>query len=193
MKKPAGRAKVCCFSRHISATGKWARRPGHSVQTADLYGPHPGQPFSRRDHHVRPLQTGIGNIHKKNVMSSILSQLRKGEVLKLLIDQNAAAREGVFVNFFGRPACATTGIALMAIHTVAAVLPSHARMPEFLPLLRRKSVRGWIPSTPANRDQMFCKIRKTTTPLLKTTSQVSRQALAASTLENKPVQARRKT
>jgi KDO2-lipid IV(A) lauroyltransferase len=64
-------------------------------------------------------------------MSSILSQLRKGEVLKLLIDQNAAAREGVFVNFFGRPACATTGIALMAIHTGAAVLPVFTtRMPD---------------------------------------------------------------
>jgi len=74
---------------------------------------------------------GIGNIHKKNVMSSILSQLRKGEVLKLLIDQNAAAREGVFINFFGRPACATTGIALMAIHTGAAVLPVFTtRMPD---------------------------------------------------------------
>ena len=74
---------------------------------------------------------GIGNIHKKNVMSSILSQLRKGEVLKLLIDQNAAAREGVFVNFFGRPACATTGIALMAMHTGAAVLPVFTtRMPD---------------------------------------------------------------
>jgi len=74
---------------------------------------------------------GIGNIHKKNVMSSILIQLRKGEVLKLLIDQNAAAREGVFVNFFGRPACATTGIALMAIHTGAAVLPVFTtRMPD---------------------------------------------------------------
>ncbi|PKN04373.1 MAG: hypothetical protein CVU74_07205 [Deltaproteobacteria bacterium HGW-Deltaproteobacteria-9] len=74
---------------------------------------------------------GIGNIHKKNVMTSILSQLRKGEVLKLLIDQNAAAREGVFVNFFGRPACATTGIALMAMHTGAAVLPVFTtRMPD---------------------------------------------------------------
>jgi len=74
---------------------------------------------------------GIGNIHKKNVMTSILSQLKKGEVLKLLIDQNAAAREGVFINFFGRPACATTGIALMAMHTGAAVLPVFTtRMPD---------------------------------------------------------------
>ena len=66
---------------------------------------------------------GIGNIHKEKVIHSILSRLRKGEVLKLLIDQNVAAREGVFVNFFGRPACATTGIALLAMHTGAAVLP----------------------------------------------------------------------
>ncbi len=74
---------------------------------------------------------GIGNIHKKNVLHSILSQLRKGQALKLLIDQNVAAREGVFVNFFGRPACATTGIALMALHTGAAVLPIFTtRMPD---------------------------------------------------------------
>ena len=74
---------------------------------------------------------GIGNIHKKNVMHAILSQLRKGEAIKLLIDQNVAAREGVFINFFGRPACATAGIALMALHTGAAVLPIFTtRMPD---------------------------------------------------------------
>ncbi len=74
---------------------------------------------------------GIGNIHKKNVMHAILSQLRKGEAIKLLIDQNVAAREGVFVNFFGRPACATNGVALMAMHTGAAVLPIFTtRMPD---------------------------------------------------------------
>ena len=66
---------------------------------------------------------GIGNLHKANAMRMVLPLLRKGEAVILLIDQNVAAREGVFIDFFGRPACATTGVALMAMHTGAAVLP----------------------------------------------------------------------
>ena len=66
---------------------------------------------------------GIGNLHKANAMRMVLPLLRKGEAVILLIDQNVAAREGVFIDFFGRPACATTGVALMAMHTGATVLP----------------------------------------------------------------------
>ena len=66
---------------------------------------------------------GIGNLHKANAMRMVLPLLRKGEAVILLIDQNVATREGVFIDFFGRPACATTGVALMAMHTGAAVLP----------------------------------------------------------------------
>ena len=74
---------------------------------------------------------GVGNLHKENAMRMLLPLLRKGKAVILLIDQNVAAKEGVFVDFFGRPACATTGIALMAMHTGAAVLPIFTtRMPD---------------------------------------------------------------
>lgn len=74
---------------------------------------------------------GIGNLHKENAMRMLLPLLRKGKAIILLIDQNVAAKEGVFVNFFGRPACATTGVALMAMHTGATVLPIFTtRMPD---------------------------------------------------------------
>ena len=33
--------------------------------------------------------------------------------------------EGVFVDFFGTPACTTTGIARVALHTGAAVVPGY--------------------------------------------------------------------
>lgn len=66
---------------------------------------------------------GIGNLHKANAMRMVLPLLRNGEAVILLIDQNVAAREGVFIDFFGRPACATTGVALMAMHTGVTVLP----------------------------------------------------------------------
>lgn len=73
----------------------------------------------------------IGNIHKENAMRPTLRLLRNGEAIKLLIDQNVAANEGVFVDFFGRPACTTTGIALIALRTGAAVLPIFTtRMPD---------------------------------------------------------------
>lgn len=76
---------------------------------------------------------GIGNLHKANAMRMLLPLLRKGEPVILLIDQNVAVKEGVFINFFGRPACATTGVALMALHTGAAVLPIFTtRMPDGL-------------------------------------------------------------
>lgn len=74
---------------------------------------------------------GIRNLHKEQAMRSLLPLLRKGEPVLLLIDQNVAAREGVFIDFFGREACATTGVALMALHTQAAVLPIFTtRMPD---------------------------------------------------------------
>jgi KDO2-lipid IV(A) lauroyltransferase len=45
--------------------------------------------------------------------------------LGILIDQNVSMVEGVFVDFFGRPACTTTGLALLALHTGAPVIPGY--------------------------------------------------------------------
>src|SRR5512145_131311 len=80
--------------------------------------------------YVRSLH-GVGIIHKENAMRPMLRLLKNGEAVKLLIDQNVAAYEGVFIDFFGRPACATNGVALMAMHSGAAVLPIFTtRMPD---------------------------------------------------------------
>lgn len=74
---------------------------------------------------------GIGIIHKENAMRPMLRLLKQGEAVKMLIDQNVAAYEGVFINFFGRPACTTSGVALMAMRSGAAVLPVFTnRMPD---------------------------------------------------------------
>ena len=42
-----------------------------------------------------------------------------------MIDQNMALQEGIFVDFFGRPACTTTGLALIALHTEAPIIPAY--------------------------------------------------------------------
>jgi Kdo2-lipid IVA lauroyltransferase/acyltransferase len=73
-----------------------------------------------------------GNIslHKEKAMRQVLRLLKNGETIKLLIDQNVAWYQGVFVDFFGHPACATNGLALLALRTQAPVLPMFTtRMP----------------------------------------------------------------
>ncbi|MBI3015875.1 MAG: lysophospholipid acyltransferase family protein [Candidatus Tectomicrobia bacterium] len=68
---------------------------------------------------------GTKLISKWQGMSDILSTLRQGEAIGILMDQNTVAREGVFVDFLGRPASTTIGVALAAIRTGAPVLPAH--------------------------------------------------------------------
>jgi len=53
----------------------------------------------------------------------ILRSLRQGELVGILLDQNVAWYEGVFVDFFGRPACTNKGMALLALKTGAPVVP----------------------------------------------------------------------
>jgi Kdo2-lipid IVA lauroyltransferase/acyltransferase len=65
-------------------------------------------------------------IEKKEFARPILAALRRNQAVGVLIDQNAAAENGVFVNFFGVPACAATGFARLAARSGAAVIPGFA-------------------------------------------------------------------
>jgi KDO2-lipid IV(A) lauroyltransferase len=49
--------------------------------------------------------------------------LRENNSIGILSDQNVSAREGVFVDFFGRPACTGAGLAVLALRSGAPVLP----------------------------------------------------------------------
>jgi len=74
-----------------------------------------------------------GNISldKENAMRPMIRALKKGETINILIDQNVAVYDGIFVDFFGRPACTTSGLALLVLHTGAPVLPVFTtRMPD---------------------------------------------------------------
>ena len=64
-------------------------------------------------------------------MRPMLRSLKHNGILGILIDQNVAWYEGVFVDYFGRPACTTNGLALLALHTGAPVLPGFmVRLPD---------------------------------------------------------------
>ncbi len=52
--------------------------------------------------------------------------LRESGTIGILADQNTMPEEGMFVDFFGKTACTTTGIARVALHTDAAVVPGYA-------------------------------------------------------------------
>jgi KDO2-lipid IV(A) lauroyltransferase len=49
--------------------------------------------------------------------------MRQGETVGILMDTNMTPPQGVFVPFFGKPACTASGLARVALKTGAAVLP----------------------------------------------------------------------
>lgn len=70
--------------------------------------------------------TGNRPIGKKDFARAILKALAANEAVGILMDQNASLDTGVFVDFFGVPACAGTGFAKLAAHSGAAVIPGFA-------------------------------------------------------------------
>lgn len=77
---------------------------------------------------VNVYRTGSGNtpIFKNDAAKAMLRVLKGAGTLGILADQNTMPGEGIFVDFFGYPACTTTGIARVALHTDAAVVPGYA-------------------------------------------------------------------
>lgn len=69
--------------------------------------------------------SGNTPIPKKNSTRETLECLKKGGCVGILIDQNVLPSDGVFVDFFGKPACTTTGLAVLALRTGAAVVPGY--------------------------------------------------------------------
>jgi KDO2-lipid IV(A) lauroyltransferase len=57
---------------------------------------------------------------------AVLRALHQNEAVGVLIDQNTSLQEGVFVDFFGTPACANIAFAKIAARTGAAVIPGFA-------------------------------------------------------------------
>jgi Kdo2-lipid IVA lauroyltransferase/acyltransferase len=76
--------------------------------------------------------SGNKPIYKNEAARVMLRVLKGAGTVGVLADQNTMPEEGVFVDFFGVPACTTTGIARVALHTDAAVVPGFAFWDENL-------------------------------------------------------------
>ena len=67
--------------------------------------------------------SGNKPIDKGQSARAVLKVLAENGTIGVLADQNTGIWEGVFVDFFGIPACTTAGLARFALRTDAAVVP----------------------------------------------------------------------
>ncbi len=83
---------------------------------------------ARIDELVNDYRCLSGNrpIFKNESARVMLSVLKEAGTIGILADQNTMPQEAAFVDFFGKQASTTTGIARVALHTDAAVVPGYA-------------------------------------------------------------------
>jgi KDO2-lipid IV(A) lauroyltransferase len=62
-------------------------------------------------------------IHKDDFARGLLTSMHRGETVGILMDTNMTPPQGVFVPYFGMEACTASGMARVALHSGAAVLP----------------------------------------------------------------------
>jgi KDO2-lipid IV(A) lauroyltransferase len=74
---------------------------------------------------IQRYRTMHGNrtVDKDDFVRGLLSAMRAGETVGILMDTNMTPPQGVFVDFFGIPACTASGLARIALRTGAAVVP----------------------------------------------------------------------
>lgn len=93
-----------------------------------------GRPLDnpRLDRLVVRRRTGSGNwqLGRGEYVRGMLKALSRNQAVGILVDQNVAASEGVFVDFFGTPAATGSGFAKLAAKTGAAVIPGFALWSE---------------------------------------------------------------
>lgn len=97
--------------------------------------------------------SGNSVVYKQRALARVLKSLRAGRTVAILVDQNVQASEGVFVEYFGRPAATTTVVAALVLKTGCAVVPAHS---ELLPDGRYRMIYdpplSWVPSGDRDAD-----------------------------------------
>jgi len=92
------------------------------------------------DRIIRQYRTMHGNttVDKDNFVRGLLAAMKAGEVVGILMDTNMTPPQGVFVDFFGIPACTASGLARIALRADAAVVPTFT---IWDPVLRKYRLR----------------------------------------------------
>lgn len=71
-------------------------------------------------------------VPKDDFVRGLLAAMKAGETVGILMDTNMTPPQGVFVDFFGIPACTASGLARIALRTDAAVVPGFTIWDESL-------------------------------------------------------------
>ena len=97
----------------------------HSIQGHPLHVVMRSMDNPFLDRFITHLRTMHGNraVDKDNFVRGLLSAMKAGETVGILMDTNMTPPQGVFVDFFGIPACTASGLARIALRTDAAVVP----------------------------------------------------------------------
>jgi len=92
------------------------------------------------DQMVREYRTMHGNIPilKDDPVRELLRAMKDGATVGILMDTNMMPPQGIFVDFFGIPACTPSGLARIALRTNAAVVPGFTLWD---PVLRKYRLR----------------------------------------------------
>jgi Kdo2-lipid IVA lauroyltransferase/acyltransferase len=72
--------------------------------------------------HYRTMH-GNKTVAKDDFVRGLLAAMKAGETVGILMDTNMTPPQGIFVDFFGIPACTASGLARIALRTDAAVIP----------------------------------------------------------------------
>jgi KDO2-lipid IV(A) lauroyltransferase len=119
-----GRGKgVLYLTAHL---GGWELSAfSHSLQGHPLHVVMRGMDNPYLDRFVQSMRTMHGNrtVDKDNFVRGLLSAMKAGETVGILMDTNMTPPQGVFVDFFGIPACTASGLARIALRSDAAVIP----------------------------------------------------------------------
>ena len=86
-------------------------------------------------------KSSLGIVPAHNSYRDCLRVLKKNGCLGFILDQNMIRKEGIFVDFFGKPACTTPGLAVLAAHAGAPVVPVF--------IVRREDGRHEVHALPA--------------------------------------------
>jgi KDO2-lipid IV(A) lauroyltransferase len=101
------------------------------------------------DRMIRYYRTMHGNkvVEKDDFARGLLAAMKAGETVGILMDTNMTPPQGIFVDFFGIPACTASGLARIALRTDAAVVPGFT---VWDPVLRKYHLR-FEPAVPLQR------------------------------------------
>ncbi len=92
---------------------------------------------------------GVATLNRRGSFRACLAVLKANGLLGFVLDQNMKRHEGIFVDFFGRPACTSPGLALLSVMAGSPVIPVFCwRLPE-----GRYRIEVWpAMAPPPNRD-----------------------------------------